>query len=146
MAQCLQAQFNPYLIPTFLHISSITGGKIDFLRKVRSEVEHTYPLLICTWFLKNQFWKIKFDKLDFQSISNWIFTACVACKNQFQNWFLQVKNPVGRTWFFKLDFSDIKYRSTGGKWLSVCFCPWGSLEMPHGLKVFLVLFLWLHLG
>jgi hypothetical protein len=24
-----------------------------------------FPLLICTWFLKNQFGKIKFDKLDF---------------------------------------------------------------------------------
>ena len=47
------------------------------------------------------FWKIKFEK----SIStNWIFTACVACKN-----------PVHRTWFFKLDFSEIKYRSTGGE-------------------------------
>ena len=35
------------------------------------------PLLICTWFLKNQFGKIKFDK----SISNLNFTVCVACKN-----------------------------------------------------------------
>ena len=25
----------------------------------------SYPLLICTWFLKNQFGKIKFDELDF---------------------------------------------------------------------------------
>ena len=38
-------------------------------------------------------------------MSNWIFTACVACKNQFWTWFLQVKNPVSnmifQTWFFK---------------------------------------------
>ena len=27
--------------------------------------------------------------------------ACVACKNQFRDWFLQVKNPVPRKWFFK---------------------------------------------
>ena len=38
------------------------------------------PLLICTRFLKNQFGKIKFDKLDFYSVWNSIFTACVACK------------------------------------------------------------------
>ena len=75
-------------------------------------VYDTNPLLICNWFLKNQFGK-KFDELDFQSISNWIFTACVACKNQFWNWFLQAENPVCRTWFLQLDFSKIKYRSTG---------------------------------
>jgi hypothetical protein len=74
---------------------------------------HIDPLLICTWFLKNQFGKIKFHKLDFQSISNLIFTACVACKNQFRNWFLHAENPVCRTWFLQLDFSKIKYRSTG---------------------------------
>ena len=44
-----------------------------------------------------------------------IVTACVACKNQFRNWFLQAKNPVCWTWFLQLDFSKIKYRSTGGK-------------------------------
>ena len=80
-----------------------------------SKSYYSYPLLICTWFLKNQFWKIQFDKLDFKSISNWIFTACAACKNPFQNWFLQAKNPVCRTWFLQLDFSEIKYRSTGGQ-------------------------------
>ena len=47
------------------------------------------------------------------AIWEWIFTACVTCKNQFRNWFLQVKNPVHRTWFFKLDFSKIKYRWIG---------------------------------
>ena len=34
---------------------------------------------------KNQVAKIKFDDLDFYSISNWIFIACVACKNQLPN-------------------------------------------------------------
>ena len=43
---------------------------------------------------------IHFQKIFFQN-SNWIFTACVACKNQFQNWFLQVKNPVRQTRFLK---------------------------------------------
>ena len=38
----------------------------------------------------------------------------VACKNQFQNWFLQAKNPVSWTGFFQLDFLKFKYRSTGG--------------------------------
>jgi hypothetical protein len=54
-------------------------------------------------FLKNQFGKIKFDELDFLSISNLIFTACVACKNQF-------RNPVCRTDFYNLIFQKIKYR------------------------------------
>ena len=52
------------------------------------------------------FWKFNLEK---SSSMNWIFslfqtgffTACVACKNQFRNWFLQAKNPVCRTWFFK---------------------------------------------
>ena len=72
-----------------------------------------YPLLLCTWFLKNRFGKIRFGKLDFLAISNYIFTACVACKNQFRNWFLEAKNPVCRTWFLQFDFSKIKYRLTG---------------------------------
>ena len=72
------------------------------------------PLLICTWFLKNQFGKIKLDKLDFYSISNWIFTVFVACKIQFWACFLQTIIPVCRTWFFQLDFSKFQYRSTGG--------------------------------
>ena len=79
---------------------------------------HLYPLLNCTWFLKNQFRKIKFDQLDFLPILKLIFTACVACKNQFQNWFLQAKNPVHRNWFFQLDFSKFKHRSTGGLTIS----------------------------
>ena len=65
-------------------------------------------LSICTVFWKNQVGKMKLHE-----VSNWIFTACVACKNQFGNWFLQVKNPVCRTWFFKLDFLKIKYRWIG---------------------------------
>ena len=59
------------------------------------------PLLISTWFLKNQFGKNKFNKLDFYAFSNLIFTASVAFKNQFWNWFLKAKNPVRRNWFFK---------------------------------------------
>ena len=35
--------------------------------------------------LKNQVWKIKLYELDFLSILNLIFTACVACKNQVRN-------------------------------------------------------------
>ena len=52
-------------------------------------------------------------------------TGFLVCKTQFQNWFLQAtcwqwkpslkwtKNPVHRTWLFQIDFSEIKYRSTG---------------------------------
>ena len=73
------------------------------------------PLLICSWVLKNQFGKIWFNELDFQSISNLIFIACVASNNQFRNWFLQAKNPVHRNWFLQINISKIKYRSTGGQ-------------------------------
>ena len=38
-------------------------------------------------------------------------TGFLAYKNQFWNWFLI--NPVCRNWFFRLDFSKLKYRSTG---------------------------------
>ena len=78
---------------------------------------------------ENQFGRIKFDKLDFQSISNSIFTAREACKNQFLDWFLQAKNSVRWPWVFQLDFSKFKYRSTGGSfnwqfrpllWLILC--------------------------
>ena len=73
--------------------------------------------MICTWFLKNHFGKIKFDDLEFWSISNWIFTPSAACKNQFWNWFLQatqaikikfkidkkssLSNLIFQTWFFR---------------------------------------------
>ena len=78
-----------------------------FISFICTRVEKsTRPLLICTWFLKNQLGKIKLDKLDFLSISNLIFTACVDCKNQFRNWFLQAKNPVRRNWFFKVYFQN----------------------------------------
>ena len=58
-----------------------------FDRKLRSVSKN--PALIMCFFPKdiliNQVWKIKFDELDFQSISNLIFTACVPCKNPVQN-------------------------------------------------------------
>ena len=41
------------------------------------------PYLICTRFLENQVWKGKLDELDFLSISNLIFSACVTCKYNF---------------------------------------------------------------
>ena len=77
----------------------------NFLHFVRL---HTFPLLICTWFLKNQFGKIKLDELDFLSISNILLPAF---KIKIRN---RQKNQVHPTWFFKLDFLRIKYRSIGG--------------------------------
>ena len=41
------------------------------------------PLLICTWFLKNQVVRIKFDKTGF-----------LACKNLFRNLFFQATQAV----------------------------------------------------
>ena len=55
----------------------------------------------------------KFTKWQLFSLK--MVLSCLSCKNQFQNWFLQAKNPVRRTWFFQLDFSKFKYRSTGGE-------------------------------
>ena len=89
---------------------AITKVVIQKLHREVSPVEqytidlvNIYALSICTRFFKNQVGKIQFNELDFRSISNWIFTACVACKNQFQNLFLQ---------FVKLDFSDLNFQQT----------------------------------
>ena len=62
--------------------------------------------LICAWFLRNQVWKIKLEELDFLSVSNWNFTACVTCKIQVLN-----KQTIK---FVQLDFSKIKCRSIEG--------------------------------
>ena len=45
-------------------------------------------------------WIFSLQKL----ISKLIFTRCTGSKN-----------PVCRTWFFQIDFSEIQYRSTGGE-------------------------------
>ena len=45
--------------------------------------------------------------------SQFVQTGFLTCKNQFQNWFLHVRNTVRWTWFLKFDFSKIKYRSLG---------------------------------
>ena len=57
------------------------------------------------------FWKINLEK---SSSINWSFTACVACKNQSRNWFLQAKNPVCRTGFLKLDYSKNQVQISKG--------------------------------
>ena len=44
-----------------------------------------YPLLLCTWFLKNWVWKIQLDELDFLSISNFNFAGYTGSKNQVGN-------------------------------------------------------------
>ena len=47
-------------------------------------------------------------KLDFFSSSNLIFTACVACKNQFRN---QIDFLIFQTWYFEIEkkSSDTRY-------------------------------------
>ena len=62
-----------------------------------------FSLLICTCFLKSQVWKIKFDELDFYCLYSLQKSSSKL-----------TKNLVCQTWFFRLDFSKIKYRSTGG--------------------------------
>ena len=80
--------------------------------------------MICTWFLKNQVVKIKFDKWIFslqKSISKLIFEGYIGSKNQVwkrlktQFVKLDFSNLIFPTWFFQLNFSKIKYRSTGGQ-------------------------------
>ena len=36
----------------------------------------------------------------------------LACKNQFQNWVLQTKNPVCPTWFLQLDFYNLIFQKS----------------------------------
>ena len=43
------------------------------------------------------FWKIKLEK---SSLTNWMFSVCVACQNHFWNWFLQFVE-LFQAWFFK---------------------------------------------
>ena len=62
---------------------------------------------------KNQLWPTGFlvyFKLDFYCLCN----LQKSILKLILNWFLKAKNPVCRTWFLQLDFSKIKYRSTGG--------------------------------
>ena len=80
-----------------LYCRMIVCAIMRWLTETTTFYNLTNPLLIYTWVLNNQYGKIK-------SISDWIFTAYVACTN-----------PVCRTWFFQLEFSKSKYRSTGGK-------------------------------
>ena len=71
-----------HIFCTFLRYSKTLQMKVsfevyyffeNFFKCTQSNIKDRYPVLICTLFLKNQFGKIKFGKLDFLSISNWIF-------------------------------------------------------------------------
>ena len=67
-------------------------------------------ILLDSW--KNQFGKVKFDKL---SISNWTFTACVACKNQFRNQIdFLILNLIFRYWK-KIEWHFIFQKSSGDR-------------------------------
>ena len=50
-------------------------------------------------------WNFEFDEVDFFPSLNWIFTACVACKNSVQT---RKKNQVHQTWNFKLENANVK--------------------------------------
>ena len=50
-------------------------------------------------------WNFEFDEVDFFPSLNWIFTACVACKNSVQT---RKKNQVHQTWNFKLENANAK--------------------------------------
>ena len=57
-------------------------------------------------------WKFKLEKL---SLTNWIYSLQKSISKLIFADYTGSKNPVCRTWFFQIDFSEIKYRSTGGK-------------------------------
>ena len=67
---------------------------------------HTRNPLNCTWYFENGFWKMDRDKLNFWSISNLIFTACVSCK-------VQIRNKPKTS--YRNPFFKIKCRSTVGE-------------------------------
>ena len=74
------------------------------------------PVSICTWFWNLYFMKLIFE-LDFLSISNLIFTACVACKNPLRNrQKIKLNNQVR-----KLQISKIKFRSARGMFISIYY-------------------------
>ena len=63
-----------------------------------------YPLLICTWFLKNWVWKIQLDELDFLSISNSIFWDNIRSKNKVWN-----RQKIK---FVQFDFSNMIFQKS----------------------------------
>ena len=100
------------LVKTFMNSQfNFDISAIIKLESIKSELCHNLPVL------------------------NLIFTACVACENQFWNWFLQAKNPVCWNCFLQPDFSKIKYRSTGGLatyWSAMQCCPCLELTKLNG--------------
>ena len=67
-----------------------------------------YSLIVLYLISEKSIWKNQVRPTGFYSFSNWLFTACVAYKNQFQDWLLQARNSALRTWLFQLDFSKFK--------------------------------------
>ena len=74
------------------------GWCVEIYSVFIKEFPGTIPLLICTWFLKNRFWKIKLDLLNFLSISNLNFAGFIVSKNQVRN--------KQKTQIIQLDFSN----------------------------------------
>ena len=93
--------------------------KSYLLNKIKTWKLSVQPSLSLWWSVLD-FWKINFEK---SSWMNWIFAACVACKNQF------------RTWFFQLDFLKFKYRSTGGHACSMMPRGYRTLFTPQARKL-----------
>ena len=77
-------------------------------------------------------------KLENSSSMNWIFSLqksiwkliFASYTGSKKSSLKKTKNPVRKTWFFQIDFSEIQYRSTGGKWISVFFCAKFRFSSP----------------
>ena len=84
----------------------ISGRKFDCKEIVNfTHCAMSIPLLICTWFLKNQVGTIKFEELDFQhaKISKLIFAGNTGSKNP-------VRNRL-KLQFIELDFSKLFFKN-----------------------------------
>ena len=74
---------------------------LEFGRKC---VKDSDALSICTWFLKNQVWKMDLDKLDFWSISNLNFVGYTDSNNQVRT------RPKIR--FIQIHFSNLIFQKS----------------------------------
>ena len=80
------------------------------------KIDSTLPPYWCSL----DFCKINLEK---SCSTNWIFSACVACKNLIRNWFLQAKNPVRnrlKIQFIELNFSKLIFQKSSADQQRVC--------------------------
>ena len=87
----------------------VCSPNLRFCRKTdrRTCCRKTERLWISEFISNSEKYRVQ-NHLDFFSSSNLIFTACVACKNQFRN---QIDFLIFQTWYFEIEknSSDTRY-------------------------------------